>query len=601
MNRLKKTFMQLAKGLSAAILRFPFTVACLLVATALTCYIIYQPYDIPLAITKGIFTLVVGAMLGMTAQFALERFDKLDGKKLPVYGLTLLLTAAYWGILWPAPEISGEVVVRSIVAVFAMLCAVLWMRAYRDKADFNVISLIHFKAFFTSILYSIVVSIGISAILFAMDALLFRVDSDVYAYVMAIVWVLFAPLFYLSLLPKFNWKTEEEGALAQEKSHYPRFFEVLVCYIAIPLFTAYTLVLLAYFLKILVTFEWPSGIIGPMVLVYSAVGLVIFILASLPENRFAVLFRKIFPKVWIPIILMQMVSVWIRLNAYGITESRYYVTSFAVFSLASAVILSLWPVKRNKAIALLAVFFAVVSIIPPVDAFSLSRNSQIHRVEGYLTAEGILSREGTLTPNPNATEESKKEITNIISYLNYNSSLEYISWLPEDFVYYRDMKEVFGFEPFYPSEVPSDNKYFYASLDTEAPLDVAGYQISFNMDNYGHYEDERKERPFTLDGIKYTLVSTRLSDADVELFLEDESGRRLIGTRVYGFAEKVMTDSASSKDTYSPEEMTLTVNENGYGLKIVFTSINISQYGSNDVNGAYSAYVLVQVPDPQHP
>lgn len=601
MNRLKTTFIQLARGLSAAIIRFPFTVACLLAATALTCYTIYQPYDIPLAITKGIFTLVVGAMLGLTAQFSLERFDRLSGKNLPVYGLTLLLTAAYWAILWPAPEISDEVVVRSIVAVFAMLCAILWMPAYKERADFNIISLIHFKSFFTSILYSIVVTAGISAILFAIDTLLIEISSDSYAYVMAIVWVLFAPVFYLSLLPKFNWKTEEEKEQAREKSHYPKFFEVLVCYIAIPLFTAYTLVLLSYFVKILVTFVWPSGIIGPMVLIYSAVGLVIFILASLPENRFAILFRKVFPKVWIPIIIMQLASVWIRLDAYGITASRYYVTSFAIFSLASAVILSLWPIRRNKVIALLAAFFAIVSIIPPVDAFSLARNSQIQRIEGYLIAEGILSQEGTLTPNPNATGESKKEITNIISYLSYNSSLEYISWLPEDFLYYRDMEEVFGFEPFYPNDFTPGDKYFYASLDAEEPLDISGYQISFNISDYGHYGEKENKRPFTLDGLKYTLVSARVSDADVEISLRDEAGNQLIGTRIFEFAEKIMADSSPAKEIYSPEDMTYVVNQNGYGIKIIFTSINISQYGSNAVNGAYSAYVLIQIPDTQRP
>ena len=103
-------------------------------------------------------------------------------------------------------------------------------------------------------------------------------------------------------------------------------------------------------------------------------------------------------------------------------------------------ILSIWPVKRNAVIALLAAIFAIASIIPPVDAFSISRNSQIQRIEDYLMVEGILSEDGTLTPNPNASENSKKEITSIIAYLDHSSSMEYIPWLPDDFLFYRDMK-----------------------------------------------------------------------------------------------------------------------------------------------------------------
>jgi hypothetical protein len=87
-------------------------------------------------------------------------------------------------------------------------------------------------------------------------------------------------------------------------------------------------------------------------------------------------------------------------------------------------------------IALLAALFAVISIIPPVDAFTVSRDSQISRVENYLQAEGILV-DGQLTPKADASEETKIETTNILTYLNRSSSLKYIEWLPEDFTIYR--------------------------------------------------------------------------------------------------------------------------------------------------------------------
>ena len=94
---------------------------------------------------------------------------------------------------------------------------------------------------------------------------------------------------------------------------------------------------------------------------------------------------------------MQLISVGIRLNAYGITESRYYITLFGVFSLLCGIMLSFMPVSKNGRIALLAAGFAILSVVPPVDAFTLSRHSQITRLESMLQAEGIL-HEGKITP-----------------------------------------------------------------------------------------------------------------------------------------------------------------------------------------------------------
>ncbi len=314
-----------------------------------------------------------------------------------------LLTVGYFLILWPAPEISAEISVRTLVAVIALTCAVLWIPSFKGKADFNQVALVHFKSVFTSVLYSGVLSAGLAAIITTVDILLFHVNNDAYPYMMTIVWVLFATIYYLSLLPKFNSAEKADIQTVRAAVNYPRFLEILVSYIAIPLVTAYTVVLFAYFIKILVTLHWPSGQLGPMVLIYSTAGLVIFVLASLLENRFSVLYRKVFPKVLIPIVIMQMISVGIRLNAYGVTESRYYVVLFGVFSIVIGILLSLKPVSKNSTMALLAAVFAILSIIPPVDAFTVSRVSQINRVEMILETEGILTK-GKLTPKANVPE-----------------------------------------------------------------------------------------------------------------------------------------------------------------------------------------------------
>lgn len=597
MNRLTELIQYIVKGMSRAIIRFPLTVLSLVGATILICYMISLNTSPSLFVQKAMFTLLVGAFLGMVAQFATERFAKLSKARLAVYGVSALLTLGYFMILWPAPEISAEIGVRTFVAVFAMLCAVHWVPCYKIKTDFNEVALVHFKSFFTSVLYSGVLSAGMAAIIATVDILLFNVNDDAYPYMMTIVWVMFAPLYYLSLLPKFNSEEELDLERMQTARSYPKFLEILVSYISIPLVGTYSLVLMAYFIKILVTLHWPSGQLGPMVLVYSAAGLIVFILASSLENRFSSLYIKIFPKVLIPVVIMQLISVGIRLNAYGITESRYYVALFGIFSIVVGVMLSLKPIAKNSYIALLAACFAIFSIIPPMDAFTVSRVSQINRVENILQTEGILS-EGKLTPKADASKDTKIETTNILSYLDSQSSLEYIKWLPEEFDLYQDMEKVFGFERTYPYGIERENQHFFANLDAREPLNISGYDISVTVHSSRFMKNDSSELyPFTLEGVDYELSIERLSNLESKISIVDGSGKELIGTELHEFIKGLAeTEQGNqSKGAMSQEKMTLDISKNGYKLKVIFQNINIAYADDSDAGVDYSAIVLFGV------
>jgi len=580
------------RGLSAAVQRFPFTVINLLGAAATICYMISLAGSPPLLVEKLSFTFLVGALLGMTAQFSAERFEKIAQKRVAVYGLAIILTAGYFAILQPIPEISQEIGIRTFVAVFALICAVLWIPSCRQETDFNRICLIHFKAIFTSVLYSGVLSAGLAAIIAAVNILLFPVPNDTYAYMMTIIWILFAVIYYLSLLPKFNAKQDPDLETLRMAGRYPKFLEILVANILIPLVAAYTLVLLAYFIKILVTMRWPSGQIGPMVLVYGAAGLVILVLSSVLENRLAVVYRKIFPKILIPIVIMQLVSVGIRLKAYGITESRYYIVLFGIFSIVVGLVLSFKPSSKNGFIAVLAAVLAIVSIIPPVDAFTVSRHSQISRVEKILQAEGILT-DGKLTPKASASQETRFETTNILSYLDRQSSLKYIAWLPNDFNLYRDMKTVFGFEPTYENGSLRDNRYFYATLDPETPLLVTGYDVTASFfstrypENYG-----QSLLDFHLNGKDYILSVNRVSHLETYIAVKNSAGTELIGTGLYEFSKKMAVEANPPTGSLPPEKMTLEIQNDGYKLKIVLQSLNLTLGTEADAGADYSGLIF---------
>lgn len=596
MKRFADAIRSIIQGLMKAVSRFPLTVLCLLGAASLVCYMISLHRDPGLIFQKLMFTCLLGAFLGVAAQFSCERFPRLQKIRLIVYVLAAMITLAYYLIIAASPNISFEVEIRTTVAVFAVFCAFMWLPSFKGAYDFNRIALTHVKAAFTAVLYSAVLSAGCSSIIAAIDILLFKINSDVYGYTMAIIWILFAALYYLSLLPRFNSEEERDLAYTEEAGQYPRILEILISYIAIPLVTAYTLVLAAYFIKILVTFNWPSGQLGVMVLAYSVAGLLIYILASLLENKFAALYLRFFPKVLIPVVIMQLISVGIRLKAYGITESRYYVALFGIASLVSALWLIFKPVSKNGIMVLLIASLAILSVIPPVDAFTVSRASQTHRLERMLQAEGVL-KDKKITPQTEVPLEMRLEITSVLNYLDRRSYLQSIAWLPKDFDPNEDMKKTLGFEPAYP-EFGQNNDYFYASLDNSNAIAIHDYDIMIPVHSYrGGYEKDVPDDHFTVQGVSYQLKLERESKQEMRVSIKDAKGTELVSTRLYDFVKTLKKTGNHPKEAMAPEEMSLDKQENGYKMRILFQNINVSYGNAEDSGVDYDFYVLFGVPE----
>jgi hypothetical protein len=548
-----------------------------------------------LMVQKLVFTFLLGAFLGVLAQFACERFDRLYKFRPGVYGISALLTISYYLIILPAPSISFEVMTRTFVAIFATFCAFIWIPSYKRESSFNGIALTHFKSALISVLFSAVLSGGCASIIAAVDILLYKVDPDSYGYMMTIIWILFATLYYLSLLPRFNSADEAHREYALTAAEYPRFLEILFSYIAIPLVAAYTLVLAAYFVKILVTVNWPSGQLGPMVLGYSAAGLFIYILASLINNNFAKLYQILFPKVLIPVVIMQLISVGIRLNAYGITESRYYVTIFGIFSLVCGVLLSFKPITKNGIIALLAAGFAIVSVLPPVDAFTVSRVSQINRLENILGAEGVLV-DGKLSPKADVSATLRTETTNILNYLENRKYIGYVKWLPADFRVHDQMKIALGFEPSYAANGVINN-YYFANVDMQKPYNISGYDILINTNSpRGISDNHQPSFDFKVRNVKYQLNLERISVHDLRVSVKNADGVECVGTSLYDFTQSIVGIGSGPKNALDPETMTLDVENNGYKLRIILQNVNITT-GGTEAGTDYGLFVMFGAPN----
>ena len=127
MKNIKGTLVRRMQGLVRAAERFPVSVAGFAAALLVVYVIIADDMNPPLILQKMVFTIVVGAILGIAIQFAVERFDRLSGRRVAAYIAGLLLTLGYFLILLPASEISDAVVIRSLATIFALICVALWV------------------------------------------------------------------------------------------------------------------------------------------------------------------------------------------------------------------------------------------------------------------------------------------------------------------------------------------------------------------------------------------------------------------------------------------------------------------------------------------
>ncbi|MGG3467068.1 DUF4153 domain-containing protein [Neobacillus pocheonensis] len=570
-------------GLTDAITRYPLTTLFLIGAAIIDAYMISTGKDNP----KFLLTFIVGAFLSAVSQVVYERFYSKFSIRLVLMGLVVLLTAGYYLIIRHAPTLSMEVEIRTIVALFALLIAFIWVPVIKSPISFNTSFMIAFKSFFNSLFFSGVIFGGISIILTAVDQLIFTIDSNAYPHTANIVFILFAPMYFLSLIPIYR-KVEDNKEEVNMAAHCPKFLEILISYIVIPLIAVFTLILVIYIFKNIGGKFWTDNLLEPMIVSYAITVILVYILASEIENKFTAYFRKIFPKVLIPIVLFQVVSSVISLSDTGVTHTRYYVILFGIYSAIAGILLSFLPVRKNGVIAALLIIFATVSIVPPVDAFTVSRNSQIGTLKNALVKNDMLEK-NKIKPNANISNQDKKIITNAIQYLYMMEYTKEIDWLPDDFNAYEDFNDTFGFREY---QEPQDSEHpIYLSIKQTNPINITGFDTFVQTDISTYDKNTLEFDAFEKAGKKYILSKDYKKDQAI-FTLKGDNNRELISFNTQEIYDKFY-DFPSNKDLLALKDATLSKENDAAKITIVVQSVTIDK--QNPQNNNALLYVFVQI------
>ena len=559
-------------GLTTAVGRFPLT-TLFLVAAAITNIV-----DINSAERYQVYliSLIVGAFLSAAGQITYEHFFKDNINFRYIFmALSALLSLGYYLIVKDSPDFSIELSVRTGVALFAVLIAFIWVPSVKREVTFNESFMISFKGFFISVFFSGVIFLGIVLIIGAVDQLLFSVNSKIYSYNATIVFFIFAPLFFLSMIPVYPEKPNEE---TEKYSNIPRLLEVLISYIIIPISAIFTVILITYIVLNIRGEFWTNNLLEPMLVSYSIAIILIYVLSSLLKNKFALLFRKFAPKVLIPIVIFQVIASILKVQEMGITYGRYYAVLYGIYAAIAGGILSFVPVKRNGLIAALLIIFSVISIVPPVDAFSVSKNSQLNTLENTLIANGMLEN-GEILPKPDLNNEEKKKIINSMNYLYRMEYLDKVSFLPEDFEFYNDFFATFGFREYEGSD--GIRETVFVNLAQGQALNIEGYDYMGNIHAAKpnqDFQDAFQENQIIINhqGMEYKIV-TALENEDVVVNHLDEENNIMISFPVRTIVERYY-NKVTVNNQISLEEAAFKVENENVSLGIIVQDFFIDKY-----------------------
>ncbi len=286
----------------------------------------------------------------------------------------------------------------------AILAAILYLgNAPFFRAPRNDVAVWDFThKLWTAVLFtvagSIIYTIGLFAISEALKKL-FGIDvshmvEDIF---LPIGLAFLAPMAWLSMLPGPD---EDEDDSLRNPGFISRAVGFLGTWILAPLTLIYAGILILYGVKIIMMGELPKGVIARLVTPFLIIGTLTWLILDPPfiqEKRLARWYSKAWFPLTIPAALLLLVSVFVRISAYGVTPERYLLVLAGLWALVVAI----WYLVRRKAFDIriipgLAALLLALASIGPWGAVSVSLRSQTARLENGLKVNGWLDAEGHL-------------------------------------------------------------------------------------------------------------------------------------------------------------------------------------------------------------
>lgn len=278
--------------------------------------------------------------------------------------------------------------------------------------------------------------------------------------ILAFAWI----VLFVNLLLSYVPQRDQELVV-------PKAFKVASLYAAFPIYTALMVVLYVYLGKIIITQSMPSGQLNW----FGSTAALLFVYFSftLPQydNKATNLFMRYGGLGMVPVMIMQAIAIYIRVNAYGLTTARWM--SIVLFAVAVIFVCVSYFKRMHyiRHVILILVGAVLVTSIGPLNAVDVPVYEQSARLTRILTQNNML-KDGVVTPRKNLSKSVKIKIT---------SCYDVISRAKKRPAYVKDQmvsfEKRFGFEPVYASYVdPISRSTFFNRSQQWSSVSVEGFK-----------------------------------------------------------------------------------------------------------------------------
>ena len=533
--------------------RFPLTLLVSAIAVVIGIYLIENESHV-----KNFFpyvNLMLTASIGIPLFFSATIISgkrKLDAKQhgLLMLMVVILLTIIYFTlpnaesthntalpyIKYGIYNITAHLMVSFIPFVFSKQINGFWQH-----------NKILFIRIFTSILFSGVLFIGLVLALISLK-LLFEIDIheklflDIYIFIAGI----FNTWFFLSGIP-------EDFDELDSIELYPKGLKIFAQYILLLLLALYLVILYFYAGKILLTWDWPKGIVSYLIICVSVLGILTFLLlypyGNQTGNEWIKKSSKLFFVILIPLLVILFIAILMRIDDYGITIKRYVVLFLGIWLCVVCAYTILGKTNIKFIPVSLAVMLLLISF-GPWGMFSVSEHYQVKRLKSILEKAAVLKdgkiqnetfftlKEGELNfKNEKLLIDSlHNEVYSILDYMDdYHGFSAIRSWYTQNIDSVVDAKmkdknsnyyneaEIYmnamglAYENRYQDD--TDNVYInFNTIGDEKILKVKGYDYTMSFSDYMYDNDESSVCTFDTDSISFVVKYQ--SDKQQKLLLE---------------------------------------------------------------------------------
>ena len=598
------------QGLTDTVMRFPLTVI-LLIAAVVNNLIAIESDD-QLVYTKLLVTFLLGAAIFVVLQLLYEHFLENPIFRIIFMVVTVISSILYYLLIYRS-DWSIEVTIRTIVILFILVIAFLWIPTIHSKISINESFMAAFKGTFTALFFDAVLFLGTVIILAATNLLIFEISGEAYIHSANIIFILIAPIYLLTMIPYYPSRGEERGSASEtgmesSKGEEPsrmasevnpkdeelsrmtaptKFLETLISYVIIPITAVFTIILLLYIVINISGEFWSDNLMEPLLVSYSVTVIVVYILTCTVQKPMAKYFRLIFPKVLIPVVLFQTLSSILKISDVGVTYGRYYVILFGVFATVAGVLFSILPPRKNSIIAPILIILSIISILPPVDAFTVSKRNQANRLENALIRNNMIS-DGSIVANASISKEDKEEIISSLNYLdrmNYAKNIDYLS----AYLTSNNFERTFGFARY--DDMYRDYKSYYYNRDTYEPISISGYDAMLQMNFY--HAPETPDNRFEVNGSQYTLRVDATDEDNQIILLLNPQGMEMIRFEYNNLFTK-FSATDNEKGLLPTEELTFRKENDQAGIAIIANNISLNEWAEGQEKTA-ELIVLIDI------